>query len=286
MQDNREESLIRSISFWRRTITGITLAAVLVLAFVLGYTVMLVVIGCLSLIGLWEFYKAKNLLWEPFAVIGFIADIFYYCVIRFFAEEYTTLYMVFLFAITLAAMICTYVLKYPKYELNQLFSAYFGIFYIGVMLSFLYLTRVHAWGAYLVWLAIIASWGSDTCAYLGGMLIGKHQAFPRLSPKKTIEGCICGVIGAGIIAFIYAYIVSDYILDIEHEMIIFPVVCMLGAAIGMGGDLFASAIKRSCGIKDYSNLLPGHGGVLDRFDSVILVAPIIYAITILIRYWS
>ena len=121
------------------------------------------------------------------------------------------------------------------------------------------------------------------CAYLVGIILGKTRVFPEISPKKTLEGCIGGVIGAGILSMIYAFCVQGYILDLKGEAIIFPIVCMIGAVIGMFGDLFASAIKRKAGIKDYSNILPGHGGILDRFDSVILVSPVIYLITILIR---
>ena len=118
------------------------------------------------------------------------------------------------------------------------------------------------------------------------MLFGKHRIFPAISPKKTLEGCAGGVFGAGLLGFLYALCVKEYILDLNSELIIFPIVCMIGAVIGMFGDLFASAIKRNVGIKDYSNLLPGHGGVMDRFDSVILVSPVIYVITILIRLWN
>ena len=94
------------------------------------------------------------------------------------------------------------------------------------------------------------------------------------------------MIGSGILGLIYALCVQGYILDLNSEAIIFPIVCMAGAVIGMFGDLFASAIKRQVGIKDYSGIFPGHGGVLDRFDSVILVSPVIFVITILIRLWN
>ena len=276
-------NLLHNKSFWTRAVTGICICAILALIFILGYTIMLCVLGILSLMGLWELFHAENLLWKPFAVTAFIADILYFVLIRFYDRPYIALYMVFLFAIFAITDIIIYVLHYNEYSLNDIFTSFFGVFYVGVTLSFLYLTRVHPWGAYLVWLAIFSSWGSDVCAYLVGMLIGKHRVFPAISPKKTREGCIGGIIGAGVLAFIYALCVKDYILDLNGEIIIFPIVCMAGAVIGMFGDLFASAIKRKAGIKDYSSLLPGHGGILDRFDSVILVSPVIYVITILVR---
>lgn len=283
MDDKRGLSILKNPSFRTRAITGIVVCAILALIFILGYTIMLCVLGILSLMGLWELFRAKNLLWKPFAITALIADVLYFILIRFYDRPYIALYMVFLFAVLAIADIIIYILHYPEYELEDLFASYFFVFYVGVCLSFLYLTRVHPWGAYLVWLSIFSSWGCDVCAYLAGMIFGKKKIFPELSPKKTLEGCIGGIIGAGILSMIYAFCVQGYILDLKGEPIIFPIVCMVGAVIGMFGDLFASAIKRKVGIKDYSNLMPGHGGILDRFDSVILVSPVIYLITILIR---
>lgn len=281
----RGRKLLKNKSFITRFITSVIIFALLVLAFSLGYTIMLCVLGVLSLIGLWEFYKAQGLLWKPFAICGFIADIFYYVLVRFYGNENSALYLIFLLAIFVLAEIAIFILNYPKFPLHDLYTSFFGVFYVGVTLSFLYITRVHDWGAYLVWLAILSSWGCDVFAYLGGMLFGKHRAFPEISPKKTVEGCLSGIVGAGILGLIWAFIVRGIVPVTEHEVVIFPVICMFGAVIGMAGDLFASAIKRSVGIKDYSHLFPGHGGVLDRFDSVIAVSPIIYVVTLLIRIW-
>ena len=284
--ESRVSNLLHNKSFWTRLVTGVVLLALLALIFILGYTIMLCVLGVLSLIGMWELFRALNLLWKPFAITAFIANIGYYVLVRFFDGEYMALYMVFLFSIFAIADIMIFIIKYPKYTLNQLFASYFSVFYVGVSLSFLYITRVHPWGAYLVWLAVFSSWGCDIFAYLTGMLIGKHRIFPLISPKKTIEGCAGGVIGSGVLGLIYALCVQGYILDLNSEALIFPIVCMAGAVIGMFGDLFSSAIKRKVNIKDYSSVFPGHGGVLDRFDSVILVSPVIFVITILIRLWN
>lgn len=286
MDESRGLGLFKKKSFRTRLVTGIILAVLLTATFVLGYTVMLCVLGLLSIAGIWEFLNAKRIIYTPFAVTALIANVLYYILIYFYEKPYITLYMIFLFALFAISDIIILVLKYPVYQLCDLFASFFSVFYIGVTLSFLYLTRVHPWGAYLVWLSIFSSWGCDVFAYMGGMLYGKRRIFPLISPKKTLEGCVTGVLGAGLLAFIYALCVQGYIKDIRGEAIIFPLVCMVGAVIGMFGDLFASAIKRSEGIKDYSNLLPGHGGILDRFDSVIVVSPVIYLITILIRLFN
>ena len=138
------------------------------------------------------------------------------------------------------------VFAYPKYNTQQILAGFFGVFYVAVMLSYIYQTRILPGGIFTVWLVFVCSWGCDTCAYCVGMLIGKHKMAPILSPKKSVEGGIGGIVGAA------------------------------GGAISQIGDLAASAIKRYHNIKDYGKLIPGHGGILDRFDSVIFTAPIIY----------
>lgn len=98
---------------------------------------------------------------------------------------------------------------------------------------------------------------------------------PVLSPKKSIEGAIGGVVGAAVLGAVYASVFADKI-TINNPVIVFAVICAVGALISMVGDLTASAIKRNHDIKDYGRLIPGHGGIMDRFDSVIYVAPVIW----------
>ena len=133
-------------------------------------------------------------------------------------------------------------------------------------------------GALAVWLIIISAWGSDTCAYCTGMLIGKHKLPSPLSPKKTIEGCIGGVVGAALIGFIYGMVFKDSITEISSPQVVFAIVGAVGSIIAQFGDLCASAIKRNHEIKDYGRLIPGHGGILDRFDSIIFTAPAVYVL--------
>ena len=130
-------------------------------------------------------------------------------------------------------------------------------------------------GAFSVWLIFIAAWGSDVFAYCAGMLFGKHKAFPVLSPKKTWEGCIGGVLGAAVVAVVYC-LAMNYFFHQSFSIVQYAVVCACGAVISQIGDLAASAMKRNNEIKDYGKLIPGQGGVLDRYDSVIFVAPIVY----------
>lgn len=227
-----------------------------------------------SLIGLGELYRAVGV-WEKdskgLAITGFLAAAFYYVLLLPGLEEYSTIYLVF----AMAAVLAVYVFAFPKYRSEQVMASFFGIVYVCVMLSYIYLTRTMQDGAFLVWLIFICSWGCDTCAYCVGILIGKHKMSPILSPKKSIEGAVGGVLGAALLGAIYAAIVGAH-LEAENPVASYAVICAAGALISMVGDLAASAIKRNHEIKDYGTLIPGHGGILDRFDSVIFTAPVIY----------
>ena len=155
-------------------------------------------------------------------------------------------------------------------------GAFFGVCYVPIMLSFLYQTRAMGDGAYLVWLIYLSSWGCDTCAYCVGMLFGKHRLAPVLSPKKSIEGAVGGVVGAALLGFIYANLFGSQMAELHSPRLSCTAACAISAVISQIGDLAASAIKRNHNIKDYGRLIPGHGGILDRFDSMIFTAPAIY----------
>lgn len=140
-------------------------------------------------------------------------------------------------------------------------------------------------GAFLFVISGAIAWGGDVMAYFSGYFFGKHKLAPNLSPKKTIEGAIGGIIGSVFFALIitwgYSYakpiiegteIVYTFTLN---KALVLGAIAAVGSVIGIIGDLFASAIKRQCGIKDYGSIMPGHGGVLDRFDSILLVAPFV-----------
>ena len=277
MSDDRSQSLLKSKSFWVRTVSGFIMSCVLIAVFVTGYDVMLVFLCALSLLGMFELYRALKLKWCGPCFVGYIAVIVHYIFIRFLDPKYLILIYVFALIILLAIFVITY----PKYNLIQIFGSFFGIFYVGVSLSFLYLLSIHPpSGAYLVWVVVLSSWGCDIAAYFFGMLFGKHPFVPKLSPKKSVEGAIGGIFGSVLLGVVYGFAVQKFIPDIKLAPLVFGIVCLFGSAVSQIGDLAASAIKRFCDIKDYGKILPGHGGILDRFDSMILVAPIIYLIAI------
>ena len=131
-------------------------------------------------------------------------------------------------------------------------------------------------GRYLVWFVLLCSWGSDTCAYAVGVLIGRHKMTPKLSPKKSVEGAIGGIVGAALLCMLYTQLVINVYTYETFSLVQAALLGAVGAIVSMVGDLAASAIKRDHDIKDYGKLIPGHGGIMDRFDSVIVTAPIIF----------
>lgn len=127
-------------------------------------------------------------------------------------------------------------------------------------------------GQFIVLLPLLAAWGADTCALFAGMFFGKHKLAPVVSPKKTVEGAVGGVIGGAVLVLLAALLMNTF-LDLDMPIWAALVLGGAGAVLGEIGDLSFSIIKRQTGIKDYGHIFPGHGGVLDRFDSVLFVAP-------------
>lgn len=145
-----------------------------------------------------------------------------------------------------------------------------GIIYIGFFSYHVVLVDRTGEYSILIWLVLLSAFGADIFAYFTGVFIGKHKMAPNLSPKKTIEGAIGGIIGSGFVCGVFGYFFCPEIL--LHCVVI----GLLGAPVSMCGDLTASAYKRKMGIKDYGKLIPGHGGIMDRFDSVLFTAPFVY----------
>ena len=260
--------------FWTRFKSSIILTIITLATIILGGNVLFSVIYVISLIGLYELYKVVKMEKTIPALAGYLANTAWMFLV-FINKEVT--YGMFVVIAFLMVLMCTYVFSFPKYKVEQVMMSFFGVVYVAVLMSFLYLIReTTADGMVTIWLVIISSWGCDTCAYLAGVTMGKHKMTPILSPKKTIEGAIGGIIGTAAIGAIYGLAVGKYVEQISNAPVYFAIICACAGLVSMVGDLAASAIKRSYDIKDYGKLIPGHGGVLDRFDSVIFTAPVIY----------
>ncbi len=182
--------------------------------------------------------------------------------------------------------------KFKTISANMMFALFvlYGIYTITALKTKLPY-GVYGFDAGFVFAFIAAiSWGGDTSAYFAGYFFGKRKLAPNLSPKKTIEGAIGGVIGSIFFSnlFLFAYSLLKPMVENSNtvynssvkSIVIFSIIAGIGSVVGIYGDLFASAIKREVNIKDYGKIMPGHGGVLDRFDSVLLVTPFVSAIIV------
>lgn len=254
--------------FLTRLKSGIVLMAITIALLVYGGYPLFFVITGISLIGLFELYRTVGMEKTLPAVVGYISSIVIDILILDNYHEHLLMWLIF----TLMVLMACYVIAFPKFDSNQMVMLFFGLIYVTVMLSFVFKVRFVKDGILLVWLIFIGAWGSDTCAYCVGKLIGKHKMPSKLSPNKTIEGCVGGIIGAALLGFIFAVIFFKD-KNIWWEL---PIIGAASSVISQIGDLTASAIKRNHDIKDYGKLIPGHGGILDRFDSIIFTAPIVY----------
>lgn len=261
--------------FGTRLVSGIILMILTVAVMAAGGNILFAVVMVISLIGLFELYKTVGIHKSLMGFVAYLGSLAFDVLILWNLEQ-TVMHLIIGL---LMAFLILYVLAYPRYHSEHVTMAFFGIFYVTVMLSYVYRVRMLEDGHLLVWLIFIGAWGSDTCAYCVGMLIGKHHLpakLAALSPKKSIEGCIGGIAGAALLGFFYALAVKNGIAGVETPEVTFAVIGGASSIISQLGDWTASAIKRNHNIKDYGNLIPGHGGILDRFDSIIFTAPVVY----------
>ena len=262
--------------FKTRLLSGIVLVAVALLTIISGGYVLFFTLLGISLIGMQELYKAMKVRTDQFnalEIAGYLGAVIYYVLMAADFEKYGMMGVIIAFMI----FMFVYVFNYPRFHAEQVMPAFFGVVYVAVMLSYIYQTRILPGGIFTVWLVFVCSWGCDTCAYCVGMLIGKHKMAPILSPKKSVEGGIGGIVGAALIGILYALAVN-YWGNAGEDVLRYAIIGAAGGAISQIGDLAASAIKRYHNIKDYGKLIPGHGGILDRFDSVIFAAPVLWMI--------
>ena len=229
-------------------------------------------ISVLSMIGLWEFYRAFRMEWTPLGIAGYALGAIYWVFLALGKLDFLfpTLIVGFL------GLMVIYVIRYEKTTVTQAFASYLGFLYAVVLMSYLYRIRVGTDGIVLIWLVFLCPWGSDVLAYFTGSFLGKHKMVPHLSKHKTWEGTIGGILGAALAGFLYGLALTNHFKDIPMPMLACTIISACGGIISIFGDLFASAVKRQTGIKDYSHLIPGHGGILDRLDSVLFVAPLFF----------
>ncbi len=270
---------------FKRILSGTVLTVLAAAALLEGHYLLLLCLVLVSLAGQRELYQVtglsnKNLnksRMDALAVSGYALTVLYYIAL-FMGASVEKLFCMVLAGMLIMMLI--YVAAYPKYEPLDIFAGFFGIVYICVMLSCIYLLRVSENGQFMVWFIFVGSWVCDTFAYFVGSSMGRHKLAPVLSPKKSVEGAVGGVLGSVIVGIIYGSIVmrlSDGSITALY-LVNYAVLSAFAAVFSQVGDLTASAIKRHFNVKDYGTIIPGHGGILDRFDSVIVTAPLVYII--------
>ena len=272
-----------------RVISGIIFGALALGLIIAGGYALKATILIFSAIGLYEFYKSfkekghkpmqpLGMMYLLFPLATFFPKLFYVgpmsvifkdgsCPVDFFT---------FLQILILVGLMAALVLKYPKFNIIDATITMFGGFYVVVGFSYFIFLDNMANGIYLVILALLGCVASDTFALFSGKLFGKKKLCPELSPKKTIAGSIGAFIGTIVVLMIYGIVLW---LTGAYKGIPLYHYAILGIIIGgltQIGDLCASAIKRYSGIKDFGNLIPGHGGILDRCDGYIIVIPFVY----------
>jgi phosphatidate cytidylyltransferase len=260
------------------------LPLVIILVYVGGLPLLLMS-ALLSLIGLRELYVALHKQDKGIHGVGYVFTILFYFVLYLFGTAQNLLIVFSLLIIVAKTLV---VLLYSKWHIKDCAVVIYGFFYVSFLLSFTILVREHAWyGSVFVWLIFTSAFGCDTFAYLTGTLIGKHKLKNSPSPKKSVEGLIGGVLGATGIGVLYGFL-APFVFGMtvmENFMLYAAVVSFACALFSIVGDMSASAVKRYAEIKDFGNLFPGHGGVLDRMDSLLFVAPIIYLVINMLQEW-
>lgn len=238
------------------------------------------VVACflIGLLGVREYYKSfeNGASLKPSHNIASIAILLLYFINLFF-PNHLQLYM--LWFVLVIFMSFLYLFNVEKRKLEDGFVTIIGIFYVVFFSFHVVLTdQLESPYSYLIWLIFISAFGTDIMAYFTGYFLGKHKLSPLISPKKTIEGAIGGELGSIIFCGVFGYfVIPDLLL---HCFII----GFLGGIISQLGDLSASLVKRKLSIKDYGNLIPGHGGILDRFDSVLFTAPLVYYYSLILAW--
>lgn len=220
-----------------------------------------------------EYFNAFKEKANPVIWIGYVASALI-AFIHIIPLEHAITIVSVLIPLAIAVLFLQVILTNMKTNVRDIAITFFGICYISLFLMFVPLINGLENGKLLVWYIFTCAWGTDIFAYIFGKWIGKHK-FSKISPNKSIEGCVSGIIGAILLSLLATYIFNNF-FGMEFSYISTIIISIILSVVGQIGDFAASSIKRYVGIKDFSNLIPGHGGMLDRLDSVIFIAPFAY----------
>lgn len=268
-----------------RVLTAIVMVAVMVPFFVFSDTVMFpLLMALLASIGI---YEMQGCIGSKKQLIPVALSVLTGAGMPFLARYYNGEgFFGYVFLIAFALIALTFVISVfsgDEFTVEKAALSSSTAVYIAFGFTSLVLLRDLQFGVYVFLIPFVISWMTDTFAYFSGMLFGKHKLIPSVSPKKTVEGAIGGTVCAVALTLLYGFIAGK-ISGAEPQYLSIAIIATIVSVLSQCGDLVMSLIKRKFGIKDYGKLFPGHGGVLDRFDSIIITSPFIYFITTLIPF--
>lgn len=261
----------------QRLISSLIYFAFLVGILVINHPIVdTIVVVCISCIAMHEYIKAfKSIGYNPISWIGYIGCISIFLMGQGIDFNLKMLILRVAIPILLISMFIYIILKNLKITVVDVALTIFALVYIPFMFSFVKLILSMENGRIYIWLVLMGAFVSDIFAYLVGRKFGKHKLCPTISPKKTVEGAVAGVLCVIIAFLLFTFIVNN-VFSLNLNYLVMILMGLVSAIVGQFGDLSASSIKRYCGIKDFGTIMPGHGGILDRCDSILFVAPIVY----------
>ncbi len=253
-----------------RILTGVVALITLILLIFSPAYIFNVACVFLSLAAFYEVQKAAGIIKIPaLAVLNFVFSVFLLVSLRINLEATVAVLVTYMFSLFILM-----IFDYADVNLENVVTSLFFIIYTICLIHFIVLIRENIHGLIYLAILLVGVFATDTCAYFTGVFLGKHKLCPLISPKKTIEGSIGGWTGCILLLIITGLILTKSGYPVNYiYLILFGLIC---GGLSQIGDLTASIIKRHYGIKDYGNLLPGHGGIMDRLDSILLVAPVLY----------
>jgi phosphatidate cytidylyltransferase len=264
-----------------KRVTSALLGFPLVLAiFLIGNKYVVdIALAIITLLAMDEYFNAVSKVAKPVKWVGYLSCLSI-SLLHVIPSSYLWVVVTLAIPTILLILFAQVIATEMKTSFKDIAYTFFGIAYIVFFTIFVALINGMKNGNILIWYVIFAAWGTDIFAYLIGKRFGKHK-FSQVSPKKSIEGCIAGIVGAVVIALIYTFAINS-ILNLSYSYVLVIIATAILSVVGQVGDFAASSIKRYVDIKDYSNLIPGHGGMLDRIDSLMFLAPFAYALFMMI----
>ncbi|WP_303866992.1 phosphatidate cytidylyltransferase [Acetobacterium wieringae] len=266
-ENRRAEKSSMKTRIW----TGVIGLPLLIFILYTGGFILVVGVSILAFVGTMEYTRAINKMIRPKMNVVLMIILTIMLMVTIKLDYY------FLMPVLLVAFIIIfcYEILSGNAGIERGSATLMGLIYVPIMFGHLFLFETVNKGPYYMWLIFVIAFTTDTAAYFIGKSIGNRKIAPLISPKKTIAGSVGGVVVAALCTILYGTILSSY-FSFVLPWYLYLVVGVFGSIAGQCGDLTASMIKRKAKIKDFGTILPGHGGILDRFDSILFIIPLIY----------